>query len=730
MRSRCVSTVCELVPGGVLIQASFGIRRCRHGPSPLRSDQEHDGRGETTGRSKRACGLRHHRDRRIGGRRHRPDQAPGPAAGGLRCDGADRAARRPPAPKPHAAGHWPAVAPAGDARGGGDRPRAVSRLPGAARPAHADQAQGHADADRHRAGQLRAALGRPHVRIGRRGVRRPGDCDRAHRDRSRRGDGCHGHQEARGNGCRPGRGFLRILWHALLRHQDRSCRHGASAGRDRAQARRPARPLGQRMSLEAGPDFEALLEFLRDSRGFDFTGYKRPSLIRRVAQRCSELGIQDFGAYQELLEVQAQEFAILFDKILINVTEFFRDREAWDYLAQHIVPKIIAKDGEIRVWSAGTSSGEEAYSTAILFCEAMGEASFVERAKIYATDVDEEALNKARTGYLEKELASLDQALASRYFAPQGERFLFRTPLRRAVVFGRHDLNQDAPISRLDLLICRNTLIYFTAEAQGRLVGANDAARRLFELPTNELGRPLKDLELFYRPVELRTPIDIVTRERRPTAIQAVELKRKDGVIGFFDIQVAPLIEEDGAVAGVAINYLDVTGAAQLRGDLARLQDEVQSSKQTLETTNEELQSTVEELETTNEELQSTNEELETLNEELESTNEELQSVNQDLNVRRREVEKLNTLLLAITGNMEIGAAVLDRSWRVQVWNERAADLWGVRSDEVLNQSFYKLDIGLPAEKLRQLISAGISGEPMHDEMVVEATPRRGRHIL
>ncbi len=576
------------------------------------------------------------------------------------------------------------------------------------------------------------------------------------------------------------------------------------------------------MSLEAGPDFEALLEFLRDSRGFDFTGYKRASLIRRVAQRCSELGIQDFGAYQELLEVQAQEFAILFDKILINVTEFFRDRESWDYLAQHIVPKIIAKDGEIRVWSAGTSSGEEAYSTAILFCEAMGEASFVERAKIYATDVDEEALNKARTGYLEKELASLDQALASRYFAPQGERFLFRTPLRRAVVFGRHDLNQDAPISRLDLLICRNTLIYFTAEAQGRLmarfhyalndkgylfmgrsemlvthgslfspvdpsqriftkvariqlrerlmllaqagsteatsqlarqlrvrelasesapfpqividaqgalVGANDAARRLFELPTNELGRPLKDLELFYRPVELRTPIDIVTRERRPTAIQAVELKRKDGVIGFFDIQVAPLIEEDGSVAGVAINYLDVTGAAQLRGDLARLQDEVQSTKQTLETTNEELQSTVEELETTNEELQSTNEELETLNEELESTNEELQSVNQDLNVRRREVEKLNTLLLAITGNMEIGAAVLDRSWRVQVWNERAADLWGVRSDEVLNQSFYKLDIGLPAEKLRQLISAGISGEPMHDEMVVEATTRRGRHI-
>ena len=92
-------------------------------------------------------------------------------------------------------------------------------------------------------------------------------------------------------------------------------------------------------------------------------------------------------------------------------------------------------------------------------------------------------------------------------------------------------------------------------------------------------------------------------------------------------------------------------------------------------------------------------------------------------------MERLNTLLLAITGNIELGAAVLDRTGRVQVWNERAADLWGVRSDEVVGHSFFELDIGLPAEQLRKLIQAGTGGATRHDELVVVATTRKGRQI-
>jgi len=576
------------------------------------------------------------------------------------------------------------------------------------------------------------------------------------------------------------------------------------------------------LTLRGGVDFERLLEYLRDARGFDFTGYKRASLMRRVAHRCSELGIDDFRAYLDYLQVHAEEFGILFDKILINITEFFRDREAWDYLTQKIVPRIVAKGGDIRLWSAGASSGEEACSAAILFCEALGEAAFIDRVKIYATDVDEQALSKARAGYSAKEVAPLGEELIERYFESQGDRFLLRSALRRTMIFGRHDLTQDAPISRLDLLICRNTLIYLTAETQGKilarfhyalnddgylflgraemllthaalfspvdtkeriftkvarlplrermvllaqsgsleasnhvarqlrvrelategapnpqlivdaqgvLANANQPARAMFDVPPSDIGRALKDLELSYRPVDLRTPIDRVTSERRATSIQGVDIKRRDGTEGAFDISVVPLFDDDGSLVGTAVNFVDVSNQTQLRLDVQRLKQELQSSKEELETTNEELQSTVEELETTNEELQSTNEELETLNEELESTNAELQSINSDLSQRRAEVERLNTLLLAITGNIEVGAAVLDNAGRVQVWNERAADLWGVRSDEVVGHSFFDLEIGLPADRLRDLIRAGTGGTPRHDELVLVATTRKGRQI-
>ncbi|TMF40411.1 MAG: PAS domain-containing protein, partial [Chloroflexi bacterium] len=266
-------------------------------------------------------------------------------------------------------------------------------------------------------------------------------------------------------------------------------------------------------------------------------------------------------------------------------------------------------------------------------------------------------------------------------------------------------------------------------DSLGVLVSINQAARELFDVPQSDTGRALRDLEVSYKPVDLRTPIDRVVRERRPTSVQGIELKRSDGTPATFDLHVVPLIDEDGSVVGTTISLFDVSAQIQLRTDLVRMRQELQSNKEELETTNEELQSTVEELETTNEELQSTNEELETLNEELESTNSELNSINSDLAMRRGEVERLNTLLLAITGNIELGAAVLDRTGRVQVWNERAADLWGVRSDEVVGHSFFELDIGLPAEQLRKLIQAGTGGATRHDELVVVATTRKGRQI-
>ena len=251
----------------------------------------------------------------------------------------------------------------------------------------------------------------------------------------------------------------------------------------------------------------------------------------------------------------------------------------------------------------------------------------------------------------------------------------------------------------------------------------------MFDIPPGDIGKPLRDLDMSFKPIDLRTPIDRVFRERRPFTASGVEFPMGDEGLRTFDVHVSPLIDDDGSIVGASIAFVDVTQINQLRSELERSKqdvetayEELQSSNEELETTNEELQSTVAELETTNEELQSSNEELETMNEELESTNAELQSINTDLRLRTDEVGRLNTFLRAITGSIELGAVVLDGDMRVQVWNERSADLWGLRSDEVIGQPFFDLDIGLPSKELRDMIRAVVRGNPTHDEANVQAT--------
>jgi two-component system CheB/CheR fusion protein len=225
---------------------------------------------------------------------------------------------------------------------------------------------------------------------------------------------------------------------------------------------------------EVDPGFEALLDFLMRSRGLDLTGYKRPSLERRFRRRMDTIECRSYGDYLDYLEVHPDEYELLFETLLINVTEFFRDPPAWEHLSQDVLPELLgAKDpGEpIRVWSAGCSSGEEAYTAAIVLAEAVGEEAFRERVKIYATDIDEDALKTARQAvYTSKQVEKVPEALRAKYFERADQRLAFRKDLRRTVIFGRNNLISDAPISRLDLLICRNTLMYFTAEAQGDIL--------------------------------------------------------------------------------------------------------------------------------------------------------------------------------------------------------------------------------------------------------------------
>jgi two-component system, chemotaxis family, CheB/CheR fusion protein len=203
-------------------------------------------------------------------------------------------------------------------------------------------------------------------------------------------------------------------------------------------------------------EFEGLLLYLKQSRGFDFSAYKRSSLMRRVLVRMQAAGFGTFTEYLDYLQVDAEEFTRLFNTILINVTSFFRDAGAWEALANNVLPDVIRgipEEHPIRVWSAGCASGEEAYTIAMLLAEALGLEQFRQRVKIYGTDVDEEALTEARQAtYSSRAVEEVSPALLAKYFERQDQRFTFNKELRRSVIFGRHDLIQDAPISRVTLL--------------------------------------------------------------------------------------------------------------------------------------------------------------------------------------------------------------------------------------------------------------------------------------
>jgi two-component system CheB/CheR fusion protein len=579
------------------------------------------------------------------------------------------------------------------------------------------------------------------------------------------------------------------------------------------------------------PAFEALLQHLKVSRGFDFTGYKRSSLVRRVDRRMSQVGVTDYAEYLDYLELHAEEFTGLFNTILINVTGFFRDAEAWEYLRTDVLPALLATKSPtepLRVWSAGCASGEEAYTLAIVLAEMLGTAEFRDRVKIYATDVDEEALTHARHGtFSDREVRGIPPELLEKYFEPSGGRFAFRKELRRSVIFGRNDLVQDAPISRIDLLVCRNTLMYFTAETQARILtrfhfalsepgvlflgkaemllshGAlfvpidlkrrtfrkaprlapqngtlfaeappsaarapltgidllrneavlasplaqvvltddgliavvNRQAEVLFGISTRDVGRPFRDLELSYRPLELRRHIEKAQSERRTVRITDVAYHRGSETV-HLEVQVSPLAGSGPEVHGVSLAFDDVTDFRRLQDELEQANrqletayEELQSTNEELETTNEELQSTVEELETTNEELQSTNEELETMNEELQSTNDELQTINDELQARTGELDRTNDFLETILTGLRAGVVVVGTELHVQVWNHQAEELWGLRRDEAVGEHFLNLDIGLPLDRVRPVVRSTLAGEDGPQEVTLRAINRRGRSI-
>ncbi len=219
---------------------------------------------------------------------------------------------------------------------------------------------------------------------------------------------------------------------------------------------------------------QELVNELAAAQGPDLRGYKQASLERRVRRRMSEVGTSTFRDYLAWAHTNPAESLGLLNTVLINVTEFFRDPPAWQCLRDdglRLALSELQPGDPLRIWSIGCASGEEPYSLAMLISEYLGASLSDYNIKIYATDIDEDALNIARRGeYAVEKLRRIPAQLREKYFTGRGSIQRVGRDIRRLTIFGRSNIASDAPISHCNLVVCRNVLIYFDSKTQDQVL--------------------------------------------------------------------------------------------------------------------------------------------------------------------------------------------------------------------------------------------------------------------
>lgn len=339
-------------------------------------------------------------------------------------------------------------------------------------------------------------------------------------------------------------------------------------------ARRRRRPL--RHAVEV-PD-EMISEIsgvIRAQTGHSLGRYKRGTLSRRLGRRLQLLEMDDLETYMERLQDDTAEVEALFQDLLIGVTEFFRDPEAWETLAEIVIPRLFADrgvDDTVRAWVPGCATGEEAYSLAMLLQEQASETQPAPGFMVFATDIDEQALSFAREGLYPNGIAdSIDPSRMRRFFAREGDHYRVNQSLREYVIFAAHNVLQDPPFSKLDLVCCRNLLIYLEPDAQEiaarifqyslktegyLLLGTSEnlpAERELFDRVSDEAHRIFRRNEkagtapigLMDRLPGTPQPVDALSRARTPSEKIAPGTRRR---------RAERMIIEDYGPAAVLVN--------------------------------------------------------------------------------------------------------------------------------------------------------------------------------
>lgn len=452
-----------------------------------------------------------------------------------------------------------------------------------------------------------------------------------------------------------------------------------------------------------------LIHELAEDRNLDLRGYKQSTLERRIRKRMFQVGAHGYQDYLDKIRENPGELNELLNTVLINVTEFFRDPQAWEAIRAEALPRLLhgLRPGDsFRAWSAGCASGEEPFSLAILLSDYFGDRLHEYDVKIYATDIDEQALSVARRGeYNADQLRRIKPEWRAKYFTGEGQCHIARD-VRRLVIFGRSNLVSDAPISHCSLVVCRNVLIYFDQRTQqhilARLHYALESGGVLF---LGKAESKLSESDLF-RPVNPRWRIFVRLKDGSEKQLPAAEgdasgVRESDAVhqelknvkllqhhvLGTLRAGVIALnaedvvsVSNDAAVQLWGLSGVQLVGkrihttevverCPELVGRLEasrRSQESItftcpvmrNGDERTLEISIKPVTSQTGErsgtvvqvedvtakvnLQNTIEQLESTSEELQSANEELETTNEELQSTNEELETTNEELQSTN----------------------------------------------------------------------------------------
>jgi two-component system, chemotaxis family, CheB/CheR fusion protein len=589
---------------------------------------------------------------------------------------------------------------------------------------------------------------------------------------------------------------------------------------------------------------------LRAAKGVDFTFYKQSTIRRRITRRMTLCKLDSLAEYAQYIKAHHEELEALYHDLLIKVTGFFRDPETFEALKSEVFPIILRDrpaDRPVRIWVPGCASGEECYSIAICLLEFLGDRVIDTPVQIFATDIDETALARARSGrYIENIALDISPELLRHYFMKVDQNYRIMHTIREQCTFARHDLCRDPPFSNLDLISCRNVLIYLEPAMQRRIVqlfhyalnpagflalGISESigtftdlfvqvdkkqkifgkkmadVRQAFEFPppTRAAGQTeeavfirhmdsplLKDVDIYreadrvvlnqyapagvlindqadilqfrgdtshyLRPAPGRASFNLLQMAREGLLMDLrsviAQAQKSGGIVNRSGVQM----RFEGKILSVSVRVIPLTlpspvsqycvilfdegtspGDHEVRPRTRRrealnrgaerehsnqLAQELEATKQYLqsiieryEAANEELKSANEEILSSNEELQSTNEELETAKEELQSTNEELSTVNDEIRQRNQELGEANNDLNNLFSSANLPIIVLDSNLRIRRFTASAEKVLNVIPTDI-GRPIGHLNLNIPIPDLEPLILEAIDSVSIKEREV------------